>query len=140
MTPRGFVALLLALVTVACMRRQVRWELPTGSPAVALCDGGALVDEDETSGSGGGGLAGVIPAREADPCMRLLTREYGYDWEERTFLFEFSTDDAGVVNHVCAVQVPSAPQAATCTAELLERTRFDPGITRGHYWFRFFIE
>ncbi|MBL8923566.1 MAG: hypothetical protein JNJ54_32225 [Myxococcaceae bacterium] len=131
---------MLALVA-ACMRRQVRWELPTGFPAVALCDGGALVDEDETSGGSGGGQSdGVIPARDANPCMKLLTREYGYDWEERTFLFEFSTDDAGVVTHVCAIQVPSAPQSATCAADLVERTRFDPGITRGRYRFRFFID
>lgn len=117
-----------------------RWELPGGSPAVSLCDGGVFADLEEPGESSGAESSGTVSADETRRCLQLMRSEYGEEWTHRVFDFEFSTDDAGVVDRLCALRVPSAPEAATCTARLVEKTRFPAGLSSTRYRFHFFLE
>jgi hypothetical protein len=137
----GPVVVFAALAAAACAHQ--RWELPRGRPAVALCDGGQLFDEEEPQRAGGTEVSRskeLISSARLDPCMKLMRREYGSEWSHRAFIFEFSTNDAGMGERVCAVRVPSAPRAATCAAELIEGTLFEPGLSSKRYEFHFFID
>lgn len=146
MSRSSFMFLLAAL---SCVRQvpavpgptpSVRWVLPGGSPAVSVCDGGVFADQEEPGESGSGEKSGEVSAEETRPCMQLMRGEYGEEWSHRIFLFEFSTDDAGVVEHLCALRVPSAPEAATCAARLVEKTRFPAGLSNTRYRFQFFLD
>lgn len=140
---------LVLLATMGCVRQRpagpaltpaVPWQLSDGSAAVSLCDGGVFADEEEPGDSSGGEISGKVSAMETHDCMQVMRREYGEEWTHRVFVFEFSTDDAGVVQHVCALRVPSAPQAATCTARLVEKTGFPAGLSNTRYRFHFFLD
>lgn len=99
------------------------------------------MDEEEPGESSGGGeRSGAVSADETRRCMQLMRTEYGEEWTHRVFVFDFSTDDAGVVERLCALRVPSAPQAATCAARLVEKSRFPPGLSNTRYRFHFFLD
>ena len=110
----GFVLVAAVFGATACIRllpSSVWWRIRGGAPAVPLCDGGVFVDDDDETLKGPPGSEDVIPGVEFKSCMQLMQAEYPYDWNEREFSFEFSTNDAGVVEHLCARRVPSAPAA-----------------------------
>lgn len=139
----GFVLVAAVFGATACIRllpSSVWWRIRGGAPAVPLCDGGVFVDDDDETLKGPPGSEDVIPGVEFKSCMQLMQAEYPYDWNEREFAFEFSTNDAGVVQHLCARRVPSAPQAATCAAEVVEKTRFPAGLSNQRYRVRFILQ
>lgn len=132
------------LITVSCAARVVRplvWALPTGEPAVPLCDGGVIVDEEvpDARGAGPSSIPGFIPASDAQVCVRLMNDEIDHYWESRRLTFEFESNEDGMVVDVCALRVPPTPRAVTCAANALRNGRHSKA-QRGVYLFSFFAD
>ena len=135
---------LLILMAISCVRvaRPVVWALPSGEPAVRLCDGGVIVEDEVPDGRAPAGptpIVGFVPVSEAKECVRLMDAEIDHYWESRRLTFEFESNEDGLVVDVCALRVPAAPRAVTCAANALRRARASTA-ERGVYLFSFYAE
>lgn len=135
--------LAIVLLGVACVRAMpVPWALRSGLEPVSVCDGGTTNAGEATHSFSGDGAQSLLSSAEGFVCMGVLRQEpaaKGVDWEHVDFVYVFTTDDAGVVQSICAQSVPNAPEASTCLADKLQLIRFDPN-QRGRYTVHFVFE
>ncbi|MDP3499649.1 MAG: hypothetical protein Q8S33_04930 [Myxococcales bacterium] len=124
---------LVFLLGLGCIRAMpIPWALRSGLQPVDVCDGGtANAGEAPAHGGSGSAESGTSPLspREAAVCTSVLRKEpaaKNVDWEHVDFVYEFTTDDGGVVQSICARSVPFAPETATCLADKLQQIRFGP--------------